>query len=325
MRPFAYTVADSVTAATARSNSPRAYLAGGTTLVDLMKLEVLAPEHVVDINGLPLTGIAVGSDGLRIGALERMSDVVEDPGVRNDYALVSQALELSASPQLRNMASMGGNLLQRTRCSYFRDVSMPCNKRNPGTGCSAVDGYNRTHAVLGTSDDCVATHASDVAVALVAAEAEVELRSSDGQRCVALEHFYRRPGSTPEVENELNPGELITAITAPRFPAGTRTGYLKVRDRQSYEFALTSVAVAVTVSGGVITRARLAAGGVGTVPWRLPEVESLLSGRPATADTFDAAAAAAAADTRPLRHNGFKPHLLRRAIVRAMTDVTATA
>ncbi|CDO11438.1 xanthine dehydrogenase family protein subunit M [Mycolicibacterium cosmeticum] len=325
MRPYGYTVVDSVAAATAHGGSATAYLAGGTTLVDLMKLEVLTPEQVVDINGLPLTGITVGTAGLRIGALERMSDVAEHPSVRRDFSLVSRALELSASPQLRNMASMGGNLLQRTRCSYFRDVSMPCNKRKPGTGCPAIDGYNRAHAVLGTSDACVATHASDVAVALVAAEAAVELSSSDGERSVALERFYRKPGATPEVESDLKPGELITAITAPRFPAGTRTGYLKVRDRQSYEFALTSVAVAITVRDDVITRARLAAGGVATVPWRLPEVEKLLTNRPVTAVTIDAAAEAAAADARPLSHNGFKTHLLRRAIVRALTDVTGIA
>ena len=325
MRSYTYTLADSVSAANAYTGSTDAYLAGGTTLVDLMKLEVMTPGQVVDINGLPLTGITVGTEGLRIGALERMSDVAENPAVRADFALISQALELSASPQLRNMATVGGNLLQRTRCSYFRDVSVPCNKREPGTGCPAIDGYNRAHAVLGTSNDCVATHASDVAVALVAAEAAVELRSADGDRRVALEHFYHRPGLTPQVENDLKPGELIMAITAPRFPANTRTGYLKVRDRQSYEFALTSVAVAITLQGRVITRARLAAGGVGTVPWRLPEVESLLSGRPATAATFDTAAAAAATDARPLRHNSFKPHLLRRAIVRALHDVTGIA
>ncbi|MDO0976084.1 FAD binding domain-containing protein [Mycolicibacterium frederiksbergense] len=325
MRPYRYTMADSVTSATANKTSADAFLAGGTTLVDLMKLEVLNPEQVIDINGLPLTGIAVDTDGLRIGALERMSDVAENPLVRADFTLVSQALELSASPQLRNMASMGGNLLQRTRCSYFRDLSMPCNKRSPGTGCPAIEGYNRAHAVLGTSDACVATHASDVAVALVAAEAAVELSSSEGERSVSLEQFYRRPGTTPEVENDLSAGELITAITAPRFPAGTRTGYLKVRDRQSYEFALTSVAVAITLRGRVITRARVVAGGVGTVPWRLPAVESLLSGQPAVEATFDAAAAAAATDAQPLRHNSFKPHLLRRAIVRVLTDVTAVA
>lgn len=325
MRPYAFTTVDSVPAATANTGSGSAFLAGGTTLVDLMKLEVLTPDRVIDINGLPLTGITLDDVGLRIGALERMTDVAENPLIRQDFALISRALELSASPQLRNMASMGGNLLQRTRCGYFRDPSMPCNRRSPGTGCPAIDGYNRGHAVLGTSDACVATHASDVAVALVAAEAAVELSGSAGERSVALEQFYRTPGATPEVENELNAGELITAVTAPRLPTGTRTGYLKVRDRQSYEFALTSVAVAITLRGNIITRARLAAGGVATVPWRLAEVESLLVNRTASAATFEAAASAAATDARPLSHNGFKPALLRRAIVRALTDVTENA
>lgn len=325
MRPYAFTTVDSVPAATAHTGSGSAFLAGGTTLVDLMKLEVLTPDRVIDINGLPLTGITLDDVGLRIGALERMTDVAENPLIRQDFALISRALELSASPQLRNMASMGGNLLQRTRCGYFRDPSMPCNRRSPGTGCPAIDGYNRGHAVLGTSDACVATHASDVAVALVAAEAAVELSGSAGERSVALEQFYRTPGATPEVENELNAGELITAVTAPRLPTGTRTGYLKVRDRQSYEFALTSVAVAITLRGNIITRARLAAGGVATVPWRLAEVESLLVNRTASAATFEAAASAAATDARPLSHNGFKPALLRRAIVRALTDVTENA
>jgi xanthine dehydrogenase YagS FAD-binding subunit len=323
MRPYTYTVADSVSAATARTGAT--FLAGGTTLVDLMKLEVLTPDQVVDINNLPLTGITADGDGLRIGALERMTEVAEHPAVRSDYPLISQALELSASAQLRNMASMGGNLLQRTRCSYFRDPSMPCNRRNPGTGCPAVTGYNRMHAVLGTSDACVATHASDVAVALVAAEASVTISNADGERTVALEQFYRQPQNTPEVENDLAPGELITAITVPPLPAGTRSGYLKVRDRQSYEFALTSVAAAITMRGATITRARVAAGGVATVPWRLPEVETLLVNRPATADTFTNAAAAAATDARPLTNNGFKPALLRRAIARALTDITETS
>jgi len=320
MRPYTYAVADSVSAATTRTGAT--FLAGGTTLVDLMKLEVLTPDQVVDINSLPLTGITADGNGLRIGALERMTEVAEHPAVRSDYTLISQALELSASPQLRNMASMGGNLLQRTRCSYFRDPSMPCNKRSPGTGCPATTGYNRMHAVLGTSDACVATHASDVAVALVAAEASVQISNADGERTVALEQFYRQPQNTPEVENDLAPGELITAITVPPLPAGTRSGYLKIRDRQSYEFALTSVAAAVTMRGATITRARVAAGGVATVPWRLPEVEDLLVNRPATADTFSAAAAAAATDARPLTNNGFKPALLRRAIARALTDIT---
>lgn len=326
MRPYAFTVARSVAAATGHTAADTMFLAGGTTLVDLMKLEVLTPSRVVDINGLPMTGIAAGSDGLRIGALERMTAVAEHPAVRRDYPLISQALALSASPQLRNMASMGGNLLQRTRCGYYRDVSMPCNKREPGSGCSAITGYNRTHAVLGTSDACVATHASDLAVALVAAEATVRLQGPRGERAVPLERFYRLPGSTPHVESDLGAGEVLTAITVPRLPSGTRSGYLKIRDRQSYEFALTSVAAAATISdGGVITRARVAAGGVATVPWRLPEVENLLSGRPANAAVFDEAAAAAASDAQPLSNNGFKPHMLRRAIARALTDITGIA
>jgi xanthine dehydrogenase YagS FAD-binding subunit len=325
MRPYAFSVARTVRAATDHTATDTMFLAGGTTLVDLMKLEVLTPGRIVDINGLPMTGISVGTDGLHIGALERMTAVAGHPDVRRDFTLISQALDLSASPQLRNMASMGGNLLQRTRCGYFRDTSMPCNKREPGSGCPAITGYNRTHAVLGTSDACVATHASDVAVALVAAEATVTLQGPRGERTVALDQFYRRPGSTPHVESELGPGELITAITVPRLPSGTRSGYLKIRDRQSYEFALTSVAAAVTMSGGVITRARVAAGGVATVPWRLPEVENLLAGRPASAAVFEAAAAAAATDARPLSHNGFKPHMLRRAIARALTDISGVS
>ncbi|WP_029112316.1 xanthine dehydrogenase family protein subunit M [Mycobacterium sp. URHB0044] len=322
MRPYAFSVARTVRAATDHTATDAMFLAGGTTLVDLMKLEVLTPARVVDINGLPLTGITTGADGLRIGALERMAAVAEHPGVRRDFPLISQALELSASPQLRNMASMGGNLLQRTRCGYFRDTTVPCNKRDPGSGCPAVTGYNRAHAVLGTSDACVATHASDVAVALVAAEATVVLQGPRGERAVALDRFYRLPGSTPHVENDLGSGELVAAITVPRLPSGTRSGYLKVRDRQSYEFALTSVAAAVTVVSGVMTRVRVAAGGVATVPWRLPEVENLLIGRPPSAAVFEAAAAAAATDARPLDHNGFKPHMLRRAIARALADIT---
>ncbi len=323
MRPYAFSVARTVRAATDHTATDTMFLAGGTTLVDLLKLEVLTPGRIVDINALPMTGITTTADGLRIGALERMTAVAEHPEVRRNFTLISQALELSASPQLRNMASMGGNLLQRTRCSYFRDTSMPCNKRDPGSGCPAITGYNRTHAVLGTSDACVATHASDVAVALVAAEANITLQSPRGERAVVLDRFYRQPGSTPHVESDLGPGELITAITVPPLPSGTRSGYLKIRDRQSYEFALTSVAAAVTMSdGGLITQARVAAGGVATVPWRLPEVENLLAGRHASAAVFEAAAAAAAIGARPLSHNGFKPHMLRRAIARALSDIT---
>lgn len=318
MRPYDFTRPGSVGAALAEAHGGSAYLAGGTTLVDLMKLDVVAPSRVVDINRLPLDGITVDRDGLHIGALERMSDVARDQAVRTRYPVISQALELSASPQLRNMASMGGNLLQRTRCGYFRDLTTPCNKREPGSGCAALTGHNRTHAVLGTSETCVATHPSDVAVALVALDAQVHLQNRDGTRTVALAEFYRLPGESPHVENDLRPGELITGLTVPPLPWAVRSMYLKIRDRQSYEFALTSVAVAIDLAGGRIRDARVAAGGVGTRPWRLSAVERALVGRPAALATYEAAAAPAAEGARTLPHNVFKPALLRRTLVRAL-------
>ncbi|MFD4196913.1 FAD binding domain-containing protein [Amycolatopsis thermoflava] len=294
------------------------FLAGGTTLVDLMKLDVLTPQRVLDINGLPLRGIDTG-DGLRIGALERMADIAAQPGV---YPAISRALLLSASQQLRNMASIGGNLMQRTRCTYFRDVTTPCNRREPGSGCPALDGANRMHAVLGTSDKCVATHPSDVAVALVALDAEVRLAGPDGERTVRLTDFYRTPGDTPHVEHDLRPGELITEVVVPRLDWATRSTYVKVRDRQSYEFALCSAAVALDVRDGVVADARVAAGGVATVPWRLTAVEAALRGKPATEESFTAAAALATDGARPLSENAFKLSLLPRTIVRALLEVT---
>ncbi|KXK59752.1 FAD-binding molybdopterin dehydrogenase [Micromonospora rosaria] len=296
-----------------------AFLAGGTTLVDLMKLDVLTPTRVVDINRLPLHGIKLDRDGLHIGALERMSDVAADRIVRRDYPMIAQALELSASAQLRNMASIGGNLLQRTRCGYFRDVTTACNKREPGSGCSALTGFNRTHAILGTSDACVATHPSDLAVPLVALGTTVHLATAQGTRTVPLDTFYALPGSTPHLENTLRPGELITGITVPRSMWAPNSVYLKIRDRQSYEFALASAAVAIEWRGHTIRQARIAAGGVGTRPWRLPAVENALAGRRATADVFEAAVRTAADGARTLPHNGFKPALLRRTLVRALT------
>jgi xanthine dehydrogenase YagS FAD-binding subunit len=289
--------------------------------VDLMKLEVMTPSRVVDINRLPLRGISVDRDGLHIGALERMSDVARHEDVRSRYPMISQALELSASPQLRNMASMGGNLLQRTRCSYFRDLSTPCNKRTPGSGCAALAGHNRMHAVLGTSDACVAAHPSDLAVPLVALDAQVHLTGRDGQRTVPIGEFYRLPDQAPHLENQLRAGELVTGLTVPPLPWATRSAYLKIRDRQSYEFALTSAAIALDVRGGTILGARVAAGGVGSRPWRLPAVEQALVGRPATAQTYEAAAARATDGARPLTHNAFKPALLRRTLVRALTGL----
>jgi xanthine dehydrogenase YagS FAD-binding subunit len=321
MRPYTYAQARTVREALRGAGPDTAFLAGGTTLVDLMKLEVMTPEHVVDINRLPLDGITLDRDGLHIGAVERMSDVATHPLVREHYPVVAQALELSASGQIRNMASIGGNLLQRTRCGYFRDVTTPCNKREPGSGCSALEGINRGHAVLGTSDSCIATHASDLAVALVALETVVHVASARGSRDVPLETFYTLPGSTPEIENVLRPDELITGITVPRSPVAAHSRYVKVRDRQSYEFALTSAAVALQLRGGTIAQARIAAGGVGTRPWRLPAVERALVGRRATSATFEAAVTRAADGARTREHNAFKPALLRRTLVRALTEL----
>ncbi|CAM3298886.1 xanthine dehydrogenase family protein subunit M [Kibdelosporangium persicum] len=313
MRPFELTAPESVADAVA---SPGTFLAGGTTLVDLMKLNVMTPQRVLDINALPLRGIDT-SDGLRIGALERMSDIAAHPGV---YPVISRALLQSASQQLRNMASIGGNLLQRTRCGYFRDVNMPCNKRQPGSGCSAINGVNRMHAILGTSDSCVATHASDVAVAFVALDAEITLAGASGTRTVKLDDFYRVPGDTPDVENDLRPGELITEVVVPRLDWARRSTYVKVRDRQSYEFALASAAVALDIQDGQIADARVAAGGVATKPWRLTAVEEALRGRPATTQSFEDAASVAADGAKPLSHNSFKPALLRRTVVRALIE-----
>jgi len=318
MRQFELTAPTTVEEALA---SPGTFLAGGTTLVDLMKLDVLTPSRVHDINGLPLHGIDA-SDGLRIGALERMGDIAARPEVRTAYPMISSALLLSASQQLRNMASIGGNLLQRTRCTYFRDIASPCNKREPGSGCPAISGANRTHAVLGTSDACVATHASDVAVALVALDAELRLTGATGSRTVKLADFYRTPGTTPERENDLRPGELITEVVVPRLDWASRSTYVKVRDRQSYEFALCSAAVALRIEDSRVVEARVAAGGVGTVPWRLSEVEAALRGAPLTTAAFAEAASVATENTKPLSANGFKVPLLRRTIIRALLELT---
>ncbi|MBN6041027.1 xanthine dehydrogenase family protein subunit M [Amycolatopsis sp. 195334CR] len=315
MRPFELTAPSTVDEAAGADGT---FLAGGTTLVDLMKLEVLTPRRVLDINQVPLHGIDTG-DGLRVGALERMSDIAAHPGV---YPMISRALLLSASQQIRNMASIGGNLMQRTRCTYFRDVATPCNKRNPGSGCPAIEGANRMHAVLGTSDSCVATHASDVAVALVALDAELKLVSDAGTRTVKLADFYQLPGETPEQEHDLRPGELITEVVVPKLDWAAHSTYVKVRDRQSYEFALCSAAVALDIQDSRIAGARIAAGGVGTVPWRLPAVEAALVGAPVTTEAFEAAASVAAEGARPLSGNKFKPALLRRTIVRALRELT---
>jgi xanthine dehydrogenase YagS FAD-binding subunit len=236
MRPFAYELSSSVQNAASRAGTGSAFIAGGTTIIDLMKLEVMSPPQLVDLNPLPMRGVEMREDGLRIGALEKMSAVAVHPDVVANYPVISQALLRSASPQIRNMASIGGNLLQRTRCGYFRDVNTPCNKREPGSGCPAINGENRMHAILGTSPSCVATHPSDLAVALVALDASILLQNGAEERLMKLDEFYLLPGDTPDRENQLRPGELITEVRVPALPWARRSAYLKIRDRESYEF-----------------------------------------------------------------------------------------
>jgi xanthine dehydrogenase YagS FAD-binding subunit len=324
MRPLSYARASDVDGAIAavRQRSDAVFLAGGTTEVDLVRQNVLRPGLLVDINDLPLNRLEdLPGGGLRIGALARMSDVAQAPGVLQRFPVISQALLLGASAQLRNMASMGGNLCQRVRCSYFRDATSPCNKRDPGSGCAALDGFNRGHAILGTSNACIATHPSDVAVALVALDAVVHTRGPRGERAIPVDDFFLLPGDTPEREHPLEHGELIVAIEVPAAPAG-RSVYLKFRDRESYEFALVSVAAAVRTADGAVVDVRLALGGVGTKPWRARRAERSLLGRPAAEASFAEAAQEelAAAAPRPL--NAFKVELARRAIVRALVTLT---
>ncbi|WP_330293045.1 FAD binding domain-containing protein [Streptomyces sp. NBC_00576] len=322
MHPFTYTKVTNTREALDAGLRGGRYIAGGTTLVDLMRETVERPGSLVDIRALPLREVTVtNSGGLRIGALVSMAEAAAHTAVRAAYPVVSQALELSASAQLRNMATIGGNIMQRTRCTYFRDVSAACNKRDPGSGCAARDGFNRTHAVLGTSDHCVATHPSDVAVAFAALEATVHLLGPDGERTVPFADFLLQPGSTPNREQALKRGELITTVEIPAHPRPLKSGYLKVRDRQSYEFALTSAAVALHIRGGVIREAKVAAGGVGTVPWKLPAVERHLIGERPSDRLWAEAAEHAADGARPLAHNGFKPDLLKRTVERQLRTV----
>lgn len=323
MFPFEFSTASDEPAAIQAGTSGARYIAGGTTLVDLMRQTVERPERIVDINGLPYRDIDLTSSRLRVGSLVRMAELADNPGVRGQFPVISQSLELSASAQLRNMASIGGNLMQRPRCLYFRDVSAACNRRAPGTGCAAIGGRNRTLAILGGSDQCVATHPSDLAVALVALDAMVILKDSSGEHQVRITDFYRRPGDTPDREHNLSPGQIITAIEIPARPDTRRSGYLKVRDRTSYEFALCSAAIAMDLAGGLVRGARVAVGGVGTVPWRLPHVEELLAGQPAGPELWQTAAAAAADGARPLSENGFKVELLKRTVQRQLATVAA--
>ncbi len=306
------------------------FIAGGTTLVDLMKLDVEQPSTLVDINVLPLDKIEkLPTGGLRIGALVRNSDLAWNADVQKSYAVLSQALLSGASPQLRNMATTGGNLMQRTRCAYFREPSAGtpggygCNKRTPGTGCAAMDGFNRTHAILGTSDHCIATHPSDMCVAMAALEAVIHVEGPRGKRTIAFADFHKLPGDTPQIENALEPGELITCVDLPKPVEGARSVYHKLRDRASYEFALSSAAVVARVEGGHMRYVRVALGGVGTRPWRSHEAEAALNGKPASPATFRAAAEAALAAAKPRTDNAFKVELAKRCLTRALKLATA--
>lgn len=326
MNPFTFKRVRSVTEALSQAGDNAKFVAGGTTLVDLMKLDVERPGRIVDINALPLAEILrTPEGGLRIGALARNSDVARHPDVARDYPLLSQALLSGATAQLRNMASTGGNLLQRTRCVYFRDPAMGCNKRSPGSGCPAIGGFNRNLAILGTSDHCIATNPSDQNVALAALDATVHCASSSGERRVPIGEFFLEPGRTPERETVLEPGELVTAITLPPPLAGARSTYLKLRDRASYEFALASAAVAIAMQDGAMRMVRIAMGGIATKPWRRRDVEAALEGQPPTPERFAEAARMFLSDAKPQSQNGFKVELARRCLVHALTLATEAA
>jgi xanthine dehydrogenase YagS FAD-binding subunit len=311
---------------TAQQGADVRFLAGGTTLLDLMKLNVERPGRVIDISRLPLNQVEATADGgVKIGATVRNADLAHHPLIRERYAVLSQALLAGASAQLRNMATTGGNLLQRTRCVYFRDTATPCNKREPGSGCSAIDGFNRTQAILGTSDACIASNPSDMNVALMALEATIHIQGRNGERAVAIDDFFLLPGNTPERETLLEPGDLITHVTLAPPAAGSRSVYLKLRDRASYEFALASAAVVATVADGTLSHVRVALGGVGTKPWRSREAEAALASAAPDADAFARAAQAALAGARPQSENGFKIELARRCLVHALKAATAPA
>jgi xanthine dehydrogenase YagS FAD-binding subunit len=321
MRPFTYVrAADEPAALGAGRDAEAQFLAGGTTLVDLMRLEVMRPRTVIDLGGLPLAGIADIEQGLRIGAMARNEDVARDPRVVERFPVLSQALLAGASPQVRNMATVGGNLLQRTRCPYFRDLGAPCNKRAPGAGCSAIGGYTRSHAVLGGSPHCIATHPSDMCVALVALDAVVHTRGPGGPRAIPVADFHTLPAEHPEVESVLARGELITAIELPATPMAARSSYVKVRDRAAFAFALASAAVCLDLDGGTIREARVALGGVATKPWRAAAAEKVLAGQKPGAEVYRRAAEAALEGARGTEHNAFKIELAKRTVVRALSQ-----
>ena len=316
---LATTITAAAQSKTAQQGADVRFMAGGTTLIDLMKLNVETPERVLDINRLLLDKVEQTSEGgLNIGATVRNSDLAYHPIVQRNYSVLSQAILSGASAQIRNMATTAGNLVQRTRCVYFRDAAMPCNKRNPGSGCPAITGSNRTLAILGTSEHCIATNPSDMCVAMAALEATIHVQGPKGARAIAFGDFHFLPGSTPHRETVLEPGDLITHVTLPPPIKGSKHVYLKLRDRASYEFALASAAVVLTIASGNVTRARIALGGVATKPWRSHEAEAVLAGRPANDANFRKAAEAALRSAKPQSENGFKIELARRCLTHAL-------
>ncbi|HEY1581584.1 MAG TPA: xanthine dehydrogenase family protein subunit M [Chthoniobacterales bacterium] len=330
MNPFTYSRAnDQQTAISGIAANPHAkFLGGGTNLIDLMKMGVEHPEQLVDINRIPLTGVEQlpNNGGLRIGALVRNSDLAEHELIKSNYPVLSEALLSGASPQLRNLATTGGNLLQRTRCYYFYDPAFPmCNKRNPGSGCGALEGYNRIHAILGQSEQCIATHPSDMCVALAALDAVVRVQGPKGERTIPFADFHRLPGDTPSVETNLQPNELITAVDLSALPVAKRSHYLKVRDRASYAFALVSVAALLEMDGGKIKSARIALGGVAHKPWRAHKAEAALAGKEPNEQAFRAAADAELAGAKGYKYNSFKVELAKRAITQALGTVAKMA
>jgi xanthine dehydrogenase YagS FAD-binding subunit len=327
MVPFAYAAAPDLYAALhfAKENHRAMFIAGGTDMLQLLQESVVAPSELIDINALPLTGIEVDYDGLRIGALTRLTDVADNPRIRAEWPLLAQSLAESASPQVRNMATVGGNLLQRTRCLYFRDASLPCNKRTPGSGCPAMDGLNRMNAIFGGSEHCIAVYPGDMAVALVALDAELIVQGPDTQRRIAVAELHRMPGDAPHIETTLAPGEIITAIHVPPNGCAHNSHYLKLRDRASFEWALVSVAVALAMDGGHVQEAHIVAGGVGTKPWRLDHIEDRLLGHRVDEQLAHAAGNAAADGAVPRAGNAFKIPLLQRAVERALLTAGAIA
>ncbi|MEH6567269.1 MAG: xanthine dehydrogenase family protein subunit M [Halopseudomonas sp.] len=326
MNPFSYARPADVSEAIRLFQPGSRYIAGGTNLLDLMKENVARPTQLIDITRLPLNDIAdTAAGGLRIGALVSNADLAWDARVEQRYSLLAKAILAGASPQLRNMATTGGNLLQRTRCYYFYDADTPCNKREPGSGCPAREGLNRIHAILGHSEQCIAVHPSDMCVALAALDASVLVEGHAGERRIAFADFHRLPGDAPERDNTLADGELITAVELPAENLSTHCSYLKIRDRQSYAFALVSVAAALQLDGGVIRQVRVALGGVAHKPWRSPDAEALLIGRPADADAFGELADALLAGAQGFADNQFKVALARRAIIRALSDAAEGA